>query len=248
MTYLLARMMRRTLLGLSLLLSAILPLHGEAAVSIVGTCGTGTASTSTTLTISRTVSAGSNRALTFHVAWHGTETISSVVFNTSETMTVVGTATDTTEQAALYILVAPSVTTANAVVTFSSATSSAGAVCEWNNVDQATPTHGVATAMGDNATVTVTVASVISGEVTVDSAKIVTGPPTVGAGQTQDLNTVIVGASYAAASHDTTGTGSVVMSWSHTSDPFATVAAALKESAGGGGVTPHNLMLMGVGQ
>lgn len=191
----------------------------------------------TSFTTSVTVPSGAS-LLTYRVAYYNgseTTTISSATFNGSA-MTIAVQYMLVDKRVAILTLVSPAVTTANLVITFNNSNSVflRGLANKWSNVDTATPYHDAVSANGSSSTATVNVPSVVSGEVVIDAVG-AAQTLTVRAGQTQDLNGVLVTASSITGGFSqSTTTGTNTMDWTvGSSTTWATCALAIKEAASG---------------
>lgn len=208
-----------------------------AAVTEVGTATLGVDQTaSNSLTISRTVTSGS-KGLTVQLSYYnGSGAVSppTMNWNTSEAFTLVtsGQNAGGDFRVAIYFLANPTSGTHDVTATFGGNTEAwRAAVREWSNVSGM---HGGANATGTSTTPSVNVASVVSGEVTIDAVTNGGGASgTAGSGQsTTNMYTgQLASTIYSSASTDTTSTGTVAMDWTITSAEWTIAAAALVESA-----------------
>lgn len=162
----------------------------DPAVDSTSSAGNGFASS---LTFSHTVS-GSNRYLACGVAVQNpSRTVTSITFNgvALTSLASENNDTDPTRQsrAEYWYLIAPDATTANVVVTISSATAVAAGCVSLTGVHQTSPHGTPATSEGDGATTNVDVASMV-GSLVLDVTSIRVGTTTItqGAGQTQYVN------------------------------------------------------------
>tara|TARA_R110000772_G_C13310276_1_gene440144 strand:- start:4658 stop:5335 length:678 start_codon:yes stop_codon:yes gene_type:complete len=200
------------------------------------TTSTATAGGASTTTIASFVVSGTDPVLVVKVATKGSGiTVSSVVFNTTETFDAVGTDINGDARASMYVLPNPTATTADVVITLSGAARHVSACSLYTGVDDATPIRAAATttANGTDAAPTVNVTS-ISGEMVVDSmAQVSAGPDTATAGNTERSNAQATGGGTdtVGASQELAGTGGAdTMDWSMSStDNWAIVGAALQE-------------------
>lgn len=194
----------------------------------------------TAYSAARTVTAGS-KGLTIQISYYnasGAVTPPTMNWNTNEAFTLVASSSNAIggndRRCALYFLANPTAGSFNVTGTFSNTCVWRSRVREWSNCSS---THGGASANGDGTTATVNVASVVSGEVTIDA--MISGAnvtPTPGSGQnTTNLYAQQVGGStYGGASTDPSSTGTVTMDWTCDST-WAIAAMALVEDVGGGG-------------
>lgn len=174
----------------------------------------------TSFSLARTVTSGST-FLTLQISYYngsGAVGFPTLSWNTSETMTL--TISDSGAggdyRTGIYTLVNPTAGSFNVTGTFSNDASWRAALREWTGTNS---THGAVAAHGDSVTASVTVLSVISGEIIL--ATCVNGggsAPTPGSNHSTTglYSGVLAGGNYGAASTDTTSTGDVVMSWSIT--------------------------------
>lgn len=155
----------------------------------------GSASAST-VTVSHTIGAGgTNRYLACAVSTQSTtRSATSVVFNGTESLTKLAelnNADDTNRQSHVeyWYRLAPSVITADVVVTLNASTAVSVGCVSYSDVDQSTPHGTPVTAKGDGATISVSVASA-SGELVLDAASVRVGTTniTTGGGQTSLVN------------------------------------------------------------
>ena len=118
------------------------------------------------LTFSHTVGAGSNRCLYVGISWWSggsAITLTGVTFG-GVAMTIVGTvATNATENdyCAVYRLIAPAVSTADVVASFSGNTDIVGGAITLDDVHQTTPSSASNTATGNSTTESVGVTSAV---------------------------------------------------------------------------------------
>lgn len=192
----------------------------------------------TSISVARTTTAGS-KGLTVQLSYYnGSGAVATPTLSWNGTpMTTVAQAANSLggndRRCAVYFLANPAAGSFNLTGTFSNTAFWLLAIREWSNADSV---HGGASADGDSGTASVNVASVVSGEVTLD-AVCANGPITPGSGQsaTGSYNTDIVGAQDGGASIDSSNTGTVTMDWTVASSTWAIAAMALVEAAGGGG-------------
>lgn len=230
-----------------LMLVMVLPASSWAAIAFVSqTDATATANVSS-VTYSQVVSAGTDRALKLcsAVRHNGPDpfAISSVTFNGSETFTKVRHDIETHPSAGLrteiWVLPAPTVTTANIVVNYAGANVSGIAVSSTllTGVSQTSPVDSHAGSNGSSTTPTVTITTIADNAAVSDCAigKSDTGL-TVGAGQTMRTDRLLptindgVGVSTIIPQ---TPAGAVVMDWTQVSSfEWATSAVSLTPSGG----------------
>ena len=169
-------------------------------------------------------------------------TLTGITFNGTENLSRVGNvATNNDCFAELWVLAAPTVTTADVVITFSANTRMAGAAHTYSDVDQANPfrTAAAADANGTDATPTVDVVA-LAGEMVIDAmSQVSAGPDTIstftGDFKRQDQASTgggddVRGGSQEIASAGATETMGYTMSGS---DSWAIVAAPLQAPGGG---------------
>lgn len=192
----------------------------------------------TSISVARTTTSGS-KGLTVQLSYYngsGAVAAPTLSWNGSA-MTTVAQASNSLggndRRSAVYFLANPDAGAFTLTGTFSNTAFWRLAIREWSN---SSSVHNGSSADGDSGTPSVTVGSVVSGEVTLD-AVIANGALTVGAGQsaTNSYNANIVGAQDGGASIDTTSTGSVSMDWTSSSSTWAISAMALVEDASGPG-------------
>lgn len=205
----------------------------------------------TTLTFNIEVSSGSNRALVVGFSYKSnTPAVPvSIVFNSSEAFTLVKHGTDAGDaQCSLYVLTAPTETTADVVITMAKAMRMVGYVVYFTGVHQTTPfTPATADAQGSDNKPTVDVSSAAD-EMCVDIlAQVSNGPHTATAYHTEICNGAALG-----GGTDCRGAGQYVvgqatrsMSWDMSgSDDWNIVAGALQEAVS---VTPKSVSDAGSG-
>lgn len=239
-------MLMKILLVLCLLVA---PVSSWAAIAFVSqTDATGTQNVSS-VTFSQVVSAGSDRALvvcsqTRHSATPG-KSITGVTFNTTEAFTYVradaragaNSAGFTTE---LWYLVAPTVTTANVVVTYSAANADAIGVSSTllTGVSQTSPIDSHAGSSGASTAPAAIITTVADNAAIVDCAIGRTnGGLTVGAGQTVRTDRLIGSSVVDGAGVSTvipkTPAGAETMNWTQgTAEDWAISAVSLTPSGG----------------
>jgi hypothetical protein len=212
----------------------------------VGAITTGSVATDgTSLTISHAVAAGGDRLLLVRIAVHSesgaAEVVSGVTFG-GVALTLAGrTGTGTGPGSEIWYLVAPAVSTADVVITLAATESGIVAECQnYTGVHQTTPIGtfvGFNNSGSDAPTIDATSAA---GELVVDCLASTDAPTvdatTAGAGQTQDSNLTVAGATAEtrlSTSHED-GAATVTMSWATTGSPVVRLSAVpLKPSAGG---------------
>ncbi len=173
----------------------------------------GTVDNDTTITISHTVANQNDRIMIVGVSYSSTATVT-VAFG-SQSLASLGIRAGGTGAIQMFYLLAPTVQTANVVVTFSGARSGVAGVTSWYNVDQLDPLGSQVNDAGTSAgPATVTVISA-TGEVVVDTAMCRNSVQTltVGASQTERWNAVDGGTNTRGAGSNEAGAASVTMSW-----------------------------------
>ena len=198
----------------------------------------GTTTASTSLSWSHTVAAGANRILVVSVGVNGDSTNISGVTYGGQALTRLGTASKGGGGGVkneLWYLVAPTVGTANVVVTTGASVSIVAGATTYYGVDQATP-YGPAYAVGDSGntitgpTVTSTVGELVVDSVVIRDRSILTA----GAGQTAMWTRTASGAQNLHGGSSTEpGAASVPMTWTaggtgSGAGDWAIVAAALR--------------------
>lgn len=183
-----------------------------------------TAYQQTTLASSHTissyaVSSGSNRALVVTVAIEtNSRTVSGITFNTSEAFTLKSTHTHTPGAGPLFRveiwhLVAPSVTTADIVISLSGGTAKfSGGVTQATGVDQTTPLGTAVESGAATANPSVTVTDGATGDLVLDILHEAAGTATAGAGQTSRYDNIGLEFYFTHGSTEP-GASSVTMSW-----------------------------------
>lgn len=252
--------MRRLLVALACVLWAT---TAQAQV-VVDAVTTDVALGTTSRTISHTTS-GSNRYLTVCVAGYdgvGFAIPSGITFN-SQAMSSLGTAASNAGRtASLWGLALEGVVSTGAfdvVVSFPGSADGVGiTVISTNGTHQSASTGTYASNTSDTSPITVDASTAAADQMVVDCAFIRASSGTfssitVGADQTQRMNTDVFGASYFALASTQSGSTGGVMTWDYTggtSTNWATAAIPLLPSAGGGGggSGPCTLMLLGVGK
>ena len=212
----------------------------EAAVGFVSATNTPvtvTAAGSCTIT-SYTTAAGSDRLLLVGISFRGSAVTTTGVTYNGDAMTLASSISNTGDaRAELWQLVAPDVTTANIVATFSgTATSAVCGASSWTGVHQTTPIAGAvtqsnATNGGGNMDPSVTVSGATTSEFVVD----VLAQGNSGTGTTANTtmwNTTVGagGTALRGGSARTAGTGAnVIMTWDlNANQEYAYLAAAVK--------------------
>ncbi len=218
-----------------LILLLILPINSSAATAFVRvTEGTADA---TTLTLN-IQSSGAERVLVFGVAYKSNSpmTPTSLTFNGSENFVIEHIATDAANvQAFLAYLIAPTVTTADVVLTMSSSLRMVGYTALFTGIDQTNPfTANTVDAQGTNAAPTVNVTSA-SDEIVVDiMGQVSAGPDTA----TLSHNLLANGASTGGgtdtrgAGQYVAGTGTRTMDYSMSGSEDWTIVAGALQPAG----------------
>jgi hypothetical protein len=193
---------------------------------------TGTATASTTLTITGKTTAGSNRCGIAKVSWTSqVTTITGITWNGVAMTEVINKkqTADIDVTTAIWRIVNPQTAASNVVVTFSGASTGAAIAESYNGVNQAAPTGtavSAATSGGAASPITVT-ATTATGEMVVDSAmfsQFDTNAPAVGANQTQTLNQAVSVFFFALASRQS-GSDGGVMSWTYSGSGNWAIAA-----------------------
>jgi hypothetical protein len=207
------------------------------AISEVGTPTLGSdTGGGTSISVARTTTSGS-KGLTVQLSYYnGSGAVAAPTLSWNGTaMTTVAQASNSLggndKRSAVYFLADPAAGTFNLTGTFSNTAFWRLAIREWSN---ASSTHNGSSADGDSGTPSVTVASVVSGEVILDAVSANT-TLAVGSGQSaaNSYNANLVGSVDGGASVDTSSTGSVAMDWTSGSSTWAISAMALVEDAGG---------------
>jgi len=215
----------------------------------------------TIISVGRTTSGGS-KGLTVQMSWYnGSGAVAAPTLSwNGMAMTTVAQGDDTVvgggeKRCAVYFLANPAAGSFTLTGTFSNTAFWRLVIREWSN---SSTTHGGTSTRGDSGTPSVSVVSVVSGEVCLDAVCGNT-PLAVGAGQntTNSYNANLVGSQDGAASIDTSSTGTVAMNWTSGSATWSIAAMALVEDASGPGAgsdtspigltdTSTNLILVGV--
>jgi CSLREA domain-containing protein len=192
----------------------------------------------TSLTISH-ATAGSSRLMLVGVSIHNyaSETVSSITYN-GVALTLVGARANATDaRVEIWRLIAPPTGTHDVVITFSTELSSVSraGVMTFTGVNQTTPLGTFTSAIGSASPATVNVASAANELVFDTVGSMSTSSPftlTVGAGQTERWNSVVMGYErYLSAGSTESGAASVTMSWTiapTTSVPWAIAAVPIK--------------------
>jgi hypothetical protein len=184
---------------------------------------------------------GSDRIALAVIAWrHNTSTsVSAVTYNSVSFTEVPGSATNNSNfYVRFYYLVAPATGANTFQVTFGGATAFdiGCSILTFTGVDQSVPLGTAANAANFGTTPSVAV-SAATDDLVVDAVcREHVGTFTVGAGQTQRVNTICPGGFIKVASSTEPGSTSVTMSWSDTnSGNWAMAAVPLKPKAAAGG-------------
>lgn len=220
----------------------------------------------TTHTTSVTVSAGADLIMIACVQSSGNAGVpaTGVVYNGSEAFTAItadsGVWSGSIEaNVSLWYLLNPTVTTANAVVTFSTAGNDRTEIASYVVLTGASASQPDASNHFNNnagsTTISTTVTTVAANSWIVDCAlSDLNGTPTVGANQTQRTNGVVGAASNSRLISTVDGLaspGAETMDWTQTSAPWTTSAAsfapAVAAAVSSGGNNCGALMLLGVG-
>lgn len=222
------------------------------AVAIDGAGGSSAPAGASSATFSVAVGNGANRFLIAAPAWYtvgGTGTVSSVVFNTSESLTVISGSLINDSSAvagadkqgtALYQLVAPSNATANVVMTGGATYYSwGGGAVPWTGVDQSTPVGTPVTNSSQNSTTPTVTLTGAAGEIMLASLNGVNGS----AFNTADTDVWVrsngaLGISYTGAYQAATGGADTIASSGGVPGfGFVASAVAIKPVSAGGGIT-----------
>ncbi len=170
--------------------------------------------TVTSLTLSHTVAAGSDRVLCVLVGWRnsGVTALSAVpTFGGNDTTLEVDSGGNADAHATLYYLINPDVTTADIVATWGTAVNAAIIAYTLTGCDQTTPFSNNASNSGTGTATTVDVTSA-TGELAIDmiDAGVITSP-TPGAGQTLIIEELANTNDCASSEED--GSATATMSW-----------------------------------
>lgn len=215
------------------------------AVTEVGTATLGSdTGGGTSISVARTTTSGS-KGLSVQLSYYnGSGTVAAPTLSWNGTnMTTVAQAANSLggndKRCAIYFLADPAAGTFNLTGTFSNTAFWRLAIREWSNAGSV---HDGSSADGDSGTPSVNVASVVSGEATLDALSANT-TLAVGSGQntTNSYNANLVGSVDGGASIDTSSTGTVAMDWTSGSSTWAIVAMALVETSS----TPGRPMFRG---
>jgi len=205
------------------------------AIAIDGTPIQGTVSFGATATATNVVvGSGSNRVLVAGASWLNSTVAPTVTFNGSEGLTIGGAVANIGGfRSALWYRVGPSNATANVVFSWGGSEEAIGRVWAVNWTGASTP-HGYATNTGSSGLPSVSVASVVSGEVTIDNLCHVAG--NIAASQASGTQVELVNAGIPSSnrigvSYDAGSTGTVAMNWTSDNDDWSIVAFALTEGA-----------------
>jgi len=233
-----------TRLFASLVLCVALLLPGQGWAAITADTSVKCSGTTSPITCSITVVAGSNLAMFVPVGiGDGTTTVSSITHNGVD---IFGAAQFNVTNATVamrvvgYCGIAPSTGTHDVVVTFNAAPSSGAWVApsSWQGVDQTTPCRTATTAKDEagNTAVSVTAANAQNGDVVVDAVVNYQSGLTIGAGQTLlQQNNALLGGTLDYASSYESATGSTAMTWtSGATGVWVTGAVPLVPASAGG--------------
>lgn len=196
----------------------------------------------TTVTVSITAGAGSNRFLYASAGWNNpnTATVSSITYNGGADFkaNLIGTPSSTNFKLSQFYLKDADLTSGavNVVITMSASTEIHLGVAVYTGVDQTTPYSNVTSQVdngGDLTDPTITVTSTSDGMVC-DGWISGGGAYTVGSGQTQDWNEL--GFDYRHGGSHEAGTGAgVVMDWTNTGNNAHVIQGFNLNAASGGG-------------
>lgn len=183
---------------------------------VVGTSGS--FGSSCTMSVSPS---GSNKALVVLVAWQSFGAApSSVVFNTSENLTIIAEEEATSSRAlGAYILLNPTSTTANVVVTWAGTGFGTAVAQAFTGVNQSSPTTGWTAVLDQTSgSISQTASSVGSDDYVIDVVSSVgdSAANSMGGGQVELVNQgrgVASGAGGIFSSYKTGGSGSVSNTW-----------------------------------
>jgi len=177
---------------------------------------------------------GTNPVLIVKTATKGSGiTVTGVVYNTSENLTQEKTDINVDARADLWYLASPTVTTADVVITYSSANRNVASASVYSGVDQTTPIRsGSASANGTDATATVNITATL-GDMIVDAVgQVSAGPDTAAGNRTErhDFASTGGGTDTRGAGQEFLATGGAdTMSYTMgSSDNWAIVAMALR--------------------
>lgn len=215
-----------------------------------GSATTGVA-TSTGLTLSHTVAAGSNRLLIANVLVRNDTAVNSVTYG-GVAMTrgpELEHPTDTLRAVQFY-LIAPAVGTANIVVSLAASTAHRVRAQAFDGVDQSTPLHANNTASGTSTVVTCDVTTSVADCVVVDGwIHESADAGNIGAGQTTINNSAEASWGSGASTEDAASAATVTMSWSgFNSDTWVQVVGAYVAAGGGGTPVVRMLGSLGAGK
>ena len=128
------------------------------AIVQLGSTTTGTSDSGVSLTFSHTVTSGTDVLVVSFGSGPDTDSITSVVFNASETMTQAAATGVNGKFAAIYYLVNPTATTANIVITIDAGpnTGITATAINYDGVNTATPIGDTTTATSDASVTTAT--------------------------------------------------------------------------------------------
>ena len=183
-------------------------------VAVSGSVYEGESSSSSSLSISVTVPSGSDRVQTVGVSSYNAKP-TGVVFNTTETHTEQINTSTGSEHATLYTRTAPTVTTANVVVSFAAAEQVVAGVVNFTGVDQTTPVSDTDFNTGASQTTTSITLTSATGDMCVDAITwFSTGTEwTQDGGQTQRWYEFNAGSFQSGGGSTESGASSVTMTW-----------------------------------
>jgi hypothetical protein len=208
----------------------------------------GSAVSDTTLTISHTVGAGSNRVLYVGpCSTAGTPAAISSVTYGGVSLTQIDDENQGVARAGVWRLLAPATGTANVVITYAAFQDEMGAVAiSLAGVDQTTPEDAPVGTQGASATDPSTIITSAVDDMVLDILMVNHGGAiTAGGGQTNRGEVEGIGGSSGVGLSTAPGAASVTMTWT-CEWPWAHIAWNVNASVAGG-ATRQTLMLMGVG-
>ena len=190
--------------------------------------------------------ANSNRVLYGFVTRANTTAASSVVFNTTETMTLIASGTYNGAAAGwwVYRLIAPTATTANVVFTFGAAANGKATAFWYYDVDQTTPNGTEDEAEGSGTAVQNTFASAVGETAIAMVSHISTSTHTEVSGETERLDPSTSDNALYELAGDTSLSFDVTLG---TSRAWVCVCLSLKPVAGGAATIAYRRSLLGVG-
>ena len=188
--------------------------------------------TPTSLTTSYTQAAGSDLLLVVKVGTesggptHDSVTFDGVALTKQVDLSAQGRRTS------IWTLVAPNVTTANIVVTLSAAADIGMIATSWQDAHQTVPVTATQSASGLSTTPSITIASA-SGELVIDAVNngAVGSDPTVGAGQTEIADVIVIADFRFHASQQAGAAPNVVMDWTISSDQWVSCGISIQSAA-----------------